>query len=479
MGDLKYVGLSILISFIGPFYFLEEKIYNFNEAERIARETCISFNQEMKPFWHKLQDRIFKPGHDQEAYLGSVVQKLVTARSRIDFGVNKADEVALNFETIYRGKGNYFERMENLAKYMRHRENGEKKALQWNFKHSEISYDDLVQSTNHVKRYILQIDEMLADFTKMEKYLERGMAKCRDLESFFGNRTGIIDINVEGSMMLHYESFVEAFRQHLPTLREKMEKPAPTEQMERVRQKFNELGEHFKLLGDTTKFPRWITHFTFGDSFINDTIKAAQKAHTDIHAYHTHLYEFTEPDENGQMKLTDEQKIIAADWVHMNSTIVSSIAKRNIKDLFYDLKWQHVWKHYNTTAKMFKKHSRHQVAERDYAQEVEPYLNITENAFEKFKKTEISPLTYLQDWLEASAGTLRARALNIEDIKSTSDPRWYKDERVRMDWGKGEFGERLQYYIKKVWMPKAGDFGVKIKYTNSVAMDLSWIEDTN
>ena len=46
MGDWKYVGLSIVISFIGPFYFLEEKIYHFNEAERIARETCISFNQE-------------------------------------------------------------------------------------------------------------------------------------------------------------------------------------------------------------------------------------------------------------------------------------------------------------------------------------------------------------------------------------------------------------------------------------------------
>ena len=60
------------------------------------------------------------------------------------------------------------------------------------------SYDDLVQSTNHVKRYILQIDEMLADFTKMEKYLERGMEKCRDLELFFGNRTGILDVNVEG-----------------------------------------------------------------------------------------------------------------------------------------------------------------------------------------------------------------------------------------------------------------------------------------
>ena len=61
-----------------------------------------------------------------------------------------------------------------------------------------LSYDDLVQSTNHVKRYILQIDEMLKDFTKMEKYLERGMAKCRDLELFFGNRTGTLDINVEG-----------------------------------------------------------------------------------------------------------------------------------------------------------------------------------------------------------------------------------------------------------------------------------------
>ena len=38
---------------------------------------------------------------------------------------------------------------------------------------------------------------------------------------------------------------------------------------------------------------------------------------------------------------------------------------------------------------MFKKHSRHQIAERDYAQEVEPYLNITEAAFEKFKKSEL------------------------------------------------------------------------------------------
>ena len=39
---------------------------------------------------------------------------------------------------------------------------------------------------------------MLADFTKMGKYLERGMAKCRDLEVFFGNRTGTLDVNVEG-----------------------------------------------------------------------------------------------------------------------------------------------------------------------------------------------------------------------------------------------------------------------------------------
>ena len=46
MGDWRYVGLSMVISFIGPFYFLEEKIYKFNEAERFARETCISFNQE-------------------------------------------------------------------------------------------------------------------------------------------------------------------------------------------------------------------------------------------------------------------------------------------------------------------------------------------------------------------------------------------------------------------------------------------------
>ena len=23
----------------------------------------------MKPFWHRLQDRIFKPGYDQEAYM--------------------------------------------------------------------------------------------------------------------------------------------------------------------------------------------------------------------------------------------------------------------------------------------------------------------------------------------------------------------------------------------------------------------------
>ena len=67
-------------------------------------------------------------------------------------------------------------------------------------------------------------------------------------------------------------------------------------------------------------------------------VKAATEAHKYIHAYHTHLYEFTEPDENGQLKLTDEEKIIAADWVHMNNTIVSSLAKRDIKNLFYDLK---------------------------------------------------------------------------------------------------------------------------------------------
>ena len=46
----------------------------------------------------------------------------------------------------------------------------------------------------------------------------------------------------------------------------------------------------------------------------------------------------------------------------------------------------------------------------------------------KTYSAEISPLTYLHDWLEASAGTIRARALNIEDIKGTSDPRWYKGQ---------------------------------------------------
>jgi len=42
--------------------------------------------------------------------------------------------------------------------------------------------------------------------------------------------------------MLHYESFVEAFSNHLPTLREEMEKNnnSPREQMERIRVKFNE-----------------------------------------------------------------------------------------------------------------------------------------------------------------------------------------------------------------------------------------------
>ena len=44
----------------------------------------------------------------------------------------------------------------------------------------------------------------------------------------------------------------------------------------------------------------------------------------------------------------------------------------------------------------------------------------------KTYSAEISPLTYLHEWLEASAGTIRARSLNIEDIKGTSDPRWYK-----------------------------------------------------
>ena len=74
MGELylRYVALSVIVSFMGPFYYLEEKIYTFNEAERLARETCISFNQEMKPFWQTLQDRIFRPGMgtDHVAYQG-------------------------------------------------------------------------------------------------------------------------------------------------------------------------------------------------------------------------------------------------------------------------------------------------------------------------------------------------------------------------------------------------------------------------
>ena len=37
---------------------------------------------------------------------------------------------------------------------------------------------------------------------------------------------------------------------------------------------------------------------------------------------------------------------------------------------------------------MFKKHSRHQIAERDYAQEVEPYLNITASRYQAFSKSK-------------------------------------------------------------------------------------------
>ena len=89
-------------------------------------------------------------------------------------------------------------------------------------------------------------------------------------------------------------------------------------------------------MNDTSKFQR--QRQRVGAFFKLILVKAAQEAHKDIYAYHTHLYEFTKPDENGQLKLTDEQKQIAADWVFMNNTIVSSLAKRDIKDLFYDLK---------------------------------------------------------------------------------------------------------------------------------------------
>ena len=36
-------------------------------------------NKEMKPFWHRLQDRIFKPGYDQEAYLELVFNLMSTS----------------------------------------------------------------------------------------------------------------------------------------------------------------------------------------------------------------------------------------------------------------------------------------------------------------------------------------------------------------------------------------------------------------
>ena len=79
-----------------------------------------------------------------------MVQKLVTARSRIDFGLNKADEVALNFETIYRGRGNYFERMENLG------------PISMNFDHSLCianpqSYDSPVMISTEVVDFRYQI----------------------------------------------------------------------------------------------------------------------------------------------------------------------------------------------------------------------------------------------------------------------------------------------------------------------------------
>ena len=35
--------------------------------------------KEMKPFWHRLQDRIFKPGYDQEAYLELVFNLMSTS----------------------------------------------------------------------------------------------------------------------------------------------------------------------------------------------------------------------------------------------------------------------------------------------------------------------------------------------------------------------------------------------------------------
>ena len=51
-----------------------------------------------------------------------------------------------------------------------------KKEENWKLQLLSHYYPSKVQSTNHVKRYILQIDEMLADFTKMEKYLEQNVS---------------------------------------------------------------------------------------------------------------------------------------------------------------------------------------------------------------------------------------------------------------------------------------------------------------
>ena len=60
----SYFILSIIVSIFGPLYYLNEKIFELNELERISRQKLQLFNNDMRPLYDEFQLKIMKPRDD-------------------------------------------------------------------------------------------------------------------------------------------------------------------------------------------------------------------------------------------------------------------------------------------------------------------------------------------------------------------------------------------------------------------------------
>ena len=137
-----------LLTFIGPYLYLEEKLLHCTQLEEEAKETALSFHHAMREFIEPFKIKIYNPGTDLEAYPDSMLYKLVKQRSKYDFAINKGGEWAEAYKDLEsKQKDSPYGQINHLLEFLRKRLQKEWETYEKQFEPEIIPHAQLLGAT--------------------------------------------------------------------------------------------------------------------------------------------------------------------------------------------------------------------------------------------------------------------------------------------------------------------------------------------